>query len=187
HWPCALRTTQRILPPEQRTLGNSILQSGAALGSIFTPLIVLAFLQWTPSWRPPFWVVGGLGFFWVLLWLSVVRPADLALPPRSPASGAQPPPGDSMPAPPGGHLSLADVFRDRRFWILAGVVASINCAWHFFRVWLPLFLQEIHHYDEWHANLFMSFYYLSTDAGSLSAGFAALWLARGHTVHASRM
>src|SRR5262245_33246280 len=46
HWPCALRTTQRLLTPQQRTLGNSILQSGAALGSIFTPLLVIAFLQW---------------------------------------------------------------------------------------------------------------------------------------------
>ena len=37
NWPCALRTTQRILPPHQRTLGNSLLQSGAAIGAILTP------------------------------------------------------------------------------------------------------------------------------------------------------
>src|SRR4051812_27937856 len=40
NWPCALRTTQQILPPAQRTLGNSILQSGAAIGAVITPLIV---------------------------------------------------------------------------------------------------------------------------------------------------
>ena len=37
HWPCALKTTQRILGPTQRTLGNGILQSGAAIGSINHP------------------------------------------------------------------------------------------------------------------------------------------------------
>ena len=33
NWPCALRTTQRILPPNERSMGNSILQSGAAVGA----------------------------------------------------------------------------------------------------------------------------------------------------------
>src|SRR5439155_22173902 len=27
NWPCALRTTQHILPPSERTMGNSILRS----------------------------------------------------------------------------------------------------------------------------------------------------------------
>jgi ACS family hexuronate transporter-like MFS transporter len=40
NWPCALRTTQRILPPEKRTMGNSLLQSGAAFGAILVPIIV---------------------------------------------------------------------------------------------------------------------------------------------------
>ncbi|HXT58588.1 MAG TPA: MFS transporter, partial [Pirellulales bacterium] len=36
-WPCALVTSQRLLSKEDRTLGNSILQSGAALGAILVP------------------------------------------------------------------------------------------------------------------------------------------------------
>ena len=41
HWPCALKTTHRLLPPESRALGNSILQSGTAIGAIITPLIMV--------------------------------------------------------------------------------------------------------------------------------------------------
>ena len=44
NWPCALRTTQHILRPEERTMGNSILQSGASVGAILTPLIVIPLL-----------------------------------------------------------------------------------------------------------------------------------------------
>jgi ACS family hexuronate transporter-like MFS transporter len=176
HWPCALRTTQRLLPPEQRTLGNSILQSGAALGAVFTPLIVLGLVTWTDSWRPPFLVIGALGGVWVALWLVLVRREDLALAPA-------PAPQETR-----GHMSVAAVFRDRRFWVLAVVVASINSAWHFFRVWLPLYLQKVQEYSETEANLFMSSYYLATDAGALTAGFATLWLARkGVSIHRSRL
>jgi ACS family hexuronate transporter-like MFS transporter len=176
HWPCALRTTQRLLPPDQRTLGNSILQSGAAVGAIVTPLLVQYLLDVGYSWREPFLVVGSLGIAWVILWLVTVRPRDLA------------------PAPPAattvvaGHTSLSAILADRRFWILALLVACLNCPWHFFRAWLPLFLQEVHGYEEAEMNRFTTAYYISTDAGSLTAGFLALWLARkGMTVHASRL
>jgi len=78
HWPCALRTTQRILPPAERSMGNSILQSGAAVGAILTPLLILALPKGPDTWRYPFLIVGGAGVTWVVLWLASVRSADLA-------------------------------------------------------------------------------------------------------------
>jgi ACS family hexuronate transporter-like MFS transporter len=106
NWPCSLRTTQRILPPAQRSLGNGILQSGTAAGSVVAPLIVGLLvldnsnilpslvasggaasgvgLPVDPSWRLVFLVVGGIGITWVFLWLPSVRSADLALPPPQP-------------------------------------------------------------------------------------------------------
>jgi ACS family hexuronate transporter-like MFS transporter len=102
NWPCALRTTQHILPPAQRSMGNSILQSGAAIGAVVTPLLIGLLVHDTtapmiaagggaaalrlpvdPSWRLVFMAVGGVGVTWVLLWLPSVRAADLVLPPPS--------------------------------------------------------------------------------------------------------
>ena len=40
-WPCALVTAQRLLSRRDRPLGNSIIQSGASLGAIATPVVVL--------------------------------------------------------------------------------------------------------------------------------------------------
>lgn len=175
HWPCALRTTQRILPPEQRTLGNSILQSGAAIGSVLTPLVILLILRWTGDWRHPFVLIGDLGMIWVFLWYFLVRPSDLALA-TAPAST------------PGQASSVRDVFRDRRFWIMLVVVFCINSTWHFFRVWLPRLLQRTHGYGTSDVQFFTAAYYLSTDVGSLFAGFSTLWLARrGMSVHGSRL
>jgi sugar phosphate permease len=76
----------------------------------------------------------------------------------------------------------------RRFWVLVVLVVSINVAWHYFRAWLPLFLEKGHHYDEATTNWFTLAYYVATDAGSLTAGATALYLARhGMTVHGSRV
>jgi len=176
NWPCALRTTQRILPPHERTLGNGILQSGASLGALITPIVVLFFLSRTGSWRPPFWVVGAVGTVWVVLWLVSVRREDLTLPDWDKQAQVQP-----------GGPGLGELVRDRRFWVLAVMVVTLNATWHFFRAWLPLFLSESHHYNDQEMNWFISAYYLSADVGTLSAGAVALWLVRrGLPVHRSR-
>ncbi len=53
HWPCALRTTQLLLEPKDRTLGNSVLQSGASIGAIITPLVMTASLTDAPAAGDP--------------------------------------------------------------------------------------------------------------------------------------
>jgi ACS family hexuronate transporter-like MFS transporter len=76
----------------------------------------------------------------------------------------------------------------RRFGVLMVMVLSINIAWHFFRAWLPLFLQKQHGYSETATSWFILIYYVATDAGALTAGFATLTLARERlSVHWSRV
>jgi ACS family hexuronate transporter-like MFS transporter len=175
NWPCALYTTQRILPPAQRAMGNGILQSGVSLGAIATPFIVAPFLTESgATWRYPFMIIGAIGIVWVIFWFIVIRPASI---PETAANQVTSR-GDSLLA----------VFRDRRFWVLAFVVVAINGTWHFFRAWTPLLMQEQHGYSERFANWFMAAYYVATDLGSLAAGtFTLLLLRWGVSVHQSRM
>jgi MFS transporter, ACS family, hexuronate transporter len=72
NWPCALRVTARVLPPSNRSLGNGIFNSGAAVGAVVTPLVV-AFLVPRMGWRAAFGVIGAVGFAWVAAWLFLVR------------------------------------------------------------------------------------------------------------------
>ena len=81
HWPCALKTTQRLIPVSQRTLGNSILQSGTSIGAIITPLIMRSMLTpETGSWRLPFQVIGAIGLAWAVLWLGTIRRSEVSGP-----------------------------------------------------------------------------------------------------------
>jgi ACS family hexuronate transporter-like MFS transporter len=273
NWPCALRTTQHILPPSKRGLGNGILQSGAALGAILTPLLIAWLVlegnpaehaEWVAgavghaaggqtgapfpgllhvvavpayhpgAWRYPFLVIGAIGVAWALLWLLLVRRDDLAMERRVAPSligivgwllmlwaidvalqilrTVDPRAGELLVVlsvklgvsalgvaavarwlfrctradAEGERLARSDFVR--RFWVLVVLVVTINTTWHFFRAWLPLFLQKQLQYDELTVNRFTQAYYISTDVGSLTAGATALYLARrGHTVHASRV
>jgi ACS family hexuronate transporter-like MFS transporter len=188
-WPCALRTTQRIMRPDERTLGNSLLQSGAALGSIVTPVIVLALVRGPGTWPYPFFVIGAVGTSWTVLWLVSVRSNDLSIP-RDKQLDAS---GHGWAFAPKAMVDrewawLWHMARRRRFWVLIVLVIAINLTWHFFRVWLPLFLKEYHGYTESAVQGFSIAYYTAADAGAVAAGFAALRLARrGWPVHTSRV
>src|SRR5262249_52967010 len=53
NWPCALRVTSGVLPPSDRSLGNGIFNSGAAIGAVLTPLVVPCLAD-RVGWRFPF-------------------------------------------------------------------------------------------------------------------------------------
>jgi len=185
HWPCALKTTQRLLSRDERTLGNSVLQSGASIGAIITPLVMTFMVAGRTEpgvWRKPFLVIGVIGVFWVVAWFVLLKDKDFA---ESSAAGETPnaEPGVIAPA----DASFVAVFADRRFWALVVVVAAINVCWQIVRAWLPKFLIQGKGYPEADALAFNSLYYIATDIGCLAAGAAALWLVkRGWEVHRSR-
>ncbi len=83
HWPCALRTTKIVLDRTNRTMGNSILQSGGALGAILTPPVIIMIVGNSVEpgrWRLPFIIIGSLGVFWAAAWLASIRRNDLPTP-----------------------------------------------------------------------------------------------------------
>jgi MFS transporter, ACS family, hexuronate transporter len=168
HWPCAVKTTQRLLSPGDRSMGNSLLQSGTSVGAIVTPLVMRAMM--TPevsTWRWPFMVVGAAGLAWVIAWFALVRPTDLT--PVQPEH-------QSATAPGAGSL-----WRDlltRRMLVVLTVIALINTGWQTIRAWLPKFLQEGRGYSEAAALYFNSAFYVATDFGVIGAGALALWLTR---------
>lgn len=173
HWPCALLTARQILTAKQRPLGNGLLQSGASLGAVLTPLYVLLVRELGGTWQVVFWTVGGIGLLWVPLWLALVRRGDL--------DGRTPPTADGTAAPVGWEFV-------RRFVTLFVIVTCIGLSWQFIRAWLPKFLKEFHGYSPGASGFTVAGYYLASDLGCILSGFVVVWLSkRGVAVHRGRV
>lgn len=173
HWPCGLKTTQLLLESKDRTLGNSVLQSGTSIGAVLTPIVMLRLMTEDPgSWRWPFQVIGSIGLVWVALWLISLswRP----LPREQSTTADRGADGSSVTS----ATPWYSFFRDSRFWVLLVVVTCINGSWQIFRAWLPLFLQEGRGYSKEFAYYFNSVWYLCADLGCLGAGLLTIWLHR---------
>jgi ACS family hexuronate transporter-like MFS transporter len=178
HWPCAIKTTQRLLEPKDRAMGNSLLQSGASVGAILTPLVMKTMLSGQlESWRAPFQVIGALGVVWIVFWFAMLRESDLSFASVKATQATADDPGASW-----------RVLLSRRMLVVLFVVACINTAWQILRAWLPKFMMEGRGYAETDALYFNSLFYVATDVGCLGAGALTLWLARrGVSVHQSRL
>jgi ACS family hexuronate transporter-like MFS transporter len=177
HWPCGLKTVQRIHDPKDRTMGNSLLQGGASIGAIVTPQVMKYMITDAPgSWRAPFMVLGVAGTAWILLWLASVRSSDFTAAP------------DAASGKPGKDPSLWEIIVMPRFLSLVGMVVLISLCWQLFRAWLPLFLEKGRGYPLQDALNFTSTYYMASEAGVLAAGFMTLRLQKwGLSIHASRV
>jgi ACS family hexuronate transporter-like MFS transporter len=180
HWPCAVKTTQRLLEPQDRSMGNSLLQSGTSVGAIITPLVMRALLTDEPgSWRFAFQLIALVGLVWVAAWFAMIRETDLAGAPDRAASA------QAKAAAPSG---LWEVVYSRRMLVVLVVVALINTGWQTLRAWLPKFLQEGRGYAEADALYFNALFYVATDVGVIGAGALTLWLGRRNwSVHRARL
>lgn len=181
HWPCALKTTQWLLPPHSRTLGNSLLQSGSSIGAIVTPLMMAQILTDQPgSWRFGFQLIGLAGMCWIFLWFPAVRADDL------PRAGDRRRKGDVSEASPG--KSFWESIFTPRFIVLLVIVAAINICWQIFRAWLPKFMQIGRGYSETEMLYFNSIYNTATEIGCIAAGAMSVALCRGGlSVHRSKV
>lgn len=185
HWPCALRTTQRSFLPANRTAANSILQSGASIGAVVTPLLVLAIHLSNPTeWRLTFFIVGGLGIPWAIAWILLVKESDVRRPVIQTDEGSK----GAGKAEELTEIPLWRIFLSRRWWILLFAVLCINTVWHFIRVWMVDWLENHHGYSHEFTNKFTSIYFACTFFGALaSGGLISLLTRRGWNVHRARM
>src|SRR6185436_11774122 len=68
NWPGAAKTVAEWFPIRERAFGMAIFNSGAAIGSVVAPPLIV-WLSLSYGWQTTFIVTGSLGFAWLGLWL----------------------------------------------------------------------------------------------------------------------
>jgi MFS transporter, ACS family, hexuronate transporter len=75
-FPGALRAAAEALPVNRQSRGMALGYSGASLGALITPPIIIPIAQ-RYGWRFAFLLTGFLGVLWLILWWRVARPPFL--------------------------------------------------------------------------------------------------------------
>jgi ACS family hexuronate transporter-like MFS transporter len=174
NWPAALRVISRILPPEKRSFGNGLFNSGASVGAVITPPLMV-YLSMRSGWRFAFVVIGLLGFLWVIGWLLVTRWMPSIEEPAA-VPGAPKPAADAS-----GYTlnSWGEILKSGRFWGLIVSSITYNPCYYFYSTWLPTyFVQQRGISFGTELGRLMMVPYIGFGIGSMLGGLPVIWLSR---------
>jgi MFS transporter, ACS family, aldohexuronate transporter len=197
NWPGAAKVIAEWFPAPERAFAMSIFNSGAAIGSIVAPPIIV-WLQLSYGWQTTFVVTGALGFLWLALWLFCYQSPDrhrwITDEERALiGDGTMGRHGDGEKERQGEHRYVAsspkwrDLLRHRQVWAIVLARLLVDPVWWLFITWLPLFLNKVHGFDLKKIGSFAWVPFLAADAGSLLGGFTSGYLIkRGWSVNRAR-
>jgi sugar phosphate permease len=185
NWPGAAKVVAEWFPVRERAFAMAIFNSGAALGAVISPPIIV-WLQLRYGWQAAFLVTASLGFGWLVLWLLFYHPPD-----RHPmmtaeeraliAAGAE----QSRDAEP--SVGWGALLGYRQVWAIVLARFMVDPIWWLYITWLPKYLSDARGFSLAQIGLYAWVPYLAADAGSLTGGALSGYLiSRGWSVDRAR-
>ncbi len=136
NFPACIKTVAEWFPKRERALATGIFNSGANIGNIVVPLVVPTLVVLV-SWRGAFFVTGGFGIVWLIVWLVYYRRPELH---RS-VSRSELDLILSDPAEPIESVPWRRVLPLKETWAFALGKFLTDPIWWFYLFWLPRYLQ----------------------------------------------
>jgi len=211
NWPGAAKTIAEWFPIKERAFGMAIFNSGAAIGSIVAPPLIV-WLALTYDWQTTFLVTGSLGFFWLVLWLLFYQTPDrhrwITQKELTHIRAGQQTPEDvasaavaeqeSVPTvedigssradlPAEGAPRWRELLRYRQVWAIVLARFLTDPIWWLYITWLPKYLTDARGFSLTKIGLFAWVPFVAADAGSLTGGWLSGYLiGRGWSVDRAR-
>jgi MFS transporter, ACS family, aldohexuronate transporter len=192
NWPGAAKTVAEWFPIRERAFGMAIFNSGAAIGSVVAPPLIV-WLSLTYGWQKTFLVTGSFGFAWLVLWLLFYQTPDrhkwldekerqLIREGQRTDIGAA-----ALETEPPAPLGWRELLRYRQVWAIVLSRFLTDPIWWLYISWLPKYLADARGFSLVKIGLFAWVPYVAADAGSLSGGWLSGYLiSRGWSVDRAR-
>lgn len=192
NWPGAAKTVAEWFPIRQRAFGMAIFNSGAAIGSVVAPPLIV-WLSLTYGWQTTFLVTGSFGFVWLVLWLLFYEKPERhkwltedelkLIREGQQVDGNTDASGSDTPTP----IKWRELLRYRQVWAIVLSRSLTDPVWWLYISWLPKYLADARGFSLVKIGLFAWVPYVAADAGSLSGGWLSGYLiSRGWSVDRSR-
>jgi ACS family hexuronate transporter-like MFS transporter len=185
NFPGAIKTVAEWFPVKERALATGLFNAGTNVGAIVCPILV----PWMYShigWESTFYVTGGTGFVWIVLWKMFYDEPDqhprLSKAELDHIRSGQPAVEEVPVSVP--WLSL---FRYRAVWayLLASIFAGP--AWGFYQFFLPDFLDKKFHLSLQATGWWTGAFFGIAAAGGVAGGWlVARFLGLGWSLNRSR-
>lgn len=157
NYPAGVKLIAEWFPPEERSLASGIFNSGASIGAILAPPL-LVWIALNLGTQVVFVLVGASGFVWLAAWLLFYRQ----------------PPREARLIPP--TVPTRVLLRSRFLWQFTFSKVFSDPVWYFYTFWIPQYLRTAHHFSLKQIGAIAWIPFLTAAIGNMVGGasFAAL-------------
>jgi len=188
-WPGAVKNNGEWFPVKQRALAQGIFNSGASIGNVVAPVIIV-YLYAQFGWKSTYIILGALGLLWVIPWfvLNKARPEDhpwitdgekdLILNDRIANNDVADDDAKS--------LSVPEILSYKQPWGILLCRFFIEPIWWFFAGWMPIYLNSKFGLSIEEIGNTMWISYLMAAAGGILGGMFTEWIIKRTSVDSGR-
>lgn len=191
-YPGAVKSVAEWFPKRERALGVGILNAGANVGVLMTPIIAIT-IAGVYGWQMAFLVTGAIGFVVLWAWLRFFRtPATHEKVTDEERAWIQQD-GEDVAGRP---LGWKDALKQRQAWYFICGKFFTDPVWYLFLFWLPDFLaktQGMELFPKGETGILATIgpaliaVYLLADVGAVAGGWlSSHFIARGWSVNRAR-
>ena len=132
--PCSTGVISRWFEKNEVGKAQGYVWAASRMGGALTPFVVIPVMAWL-GWRAAFWLLGGLGIIWAVVWYVMYRDKPPLQLPRG---------GEQQEASPRGGtegVSWNKILRNRQFWTICAMYFFYAFGSWFFFSWFPTFME----------------------------------------------
>jgi ACS family hexuronate transporter-like MFS transporter len=152
NWPAAIKLTSEWFPPEERSTATGIFNSGAAIGALIAPPLIV-WLGTSYGWQATFIIIGVWGYLWLALFWFIYYTPERTL--KESKERIIPP------------LKLIKT-RFVSWFILSKV--CIDPIWYFITFWIGRYLVDVHGWGMDKIGWFATLPFIVADLGNILGG-----------------
>lgn len=173
-WTGAVKTVSERFAPAQRSLAAGIFTSGAGIGSVVAPPLVV-WMSLHYGWRSAFLISGIAGLIWLPLWMLATR--------HAPATA------EAAPRPPAIAMVIPRLLRSPRSLAYVAMRFFGDTTGYFFLFWLPEYLVTSKGFTLRDVGALAWIPFLWNDIGALAGGYISgrIVLRRGRPIEARKI
>ncbi|MDB2471600.1 MFS transporter [Flavobacteriaceae bacterium] len=144
-WPGAVKSNGEWFPVKQRALAQGIFNSGASIGNVIAPIIIV-YLYAQFGWKSTYIILGVLGLLWVIPWMIInkSKPKDhpwITKEERSMLLNERIE-NNNVVVEGAKSLSVGKILSFKQPWGVLLCRFFIEPIWWFFAGWMPIYLNS---------------------------------------------
>ena len=134
--PCSTGVISRWFEKHEVGKAQGYVWAASRMGGALTPFVVIPVMAWL-GWRAAFWLLGGLGVIWAVVWYIMYRDKGLTPTPSPVERGGQ----DASPRGGMERVNWSRILHNRQFWTICAMYFFYAFGSWFFFSWFPTFME----------------------------------------------